>query len=205
MRRQAVMITLIAGIVLVGVLGARAHGSGGFACHLPVSLRHATEVMIRDYCFQSTVVFVDPGNSVTWTNRDAEKHNVTGANGLWLGKPMRFRDAVTLRFRVPGVFPYYCQFHPGMTGTVVVGNPADGEIGLAPPPAVDMIDFREAATPTKESSKVEQVDSRPAADRAVDDGSWFWVSLLLLGALLLAGMIFLALTGKRAPKRDKEG
>jgi plastocyanin len=197
MKRKAAMVLLISSIGLAGLSGSPARGSGGFACHLPVSMKHTSEATIKDYCFKSTVTFVEPGDSVTWTNLDPEKHNVVGANGLWYSRPMKPQDAVTLRFRVPGVFPYYCQFHFGMTGVVVVGDPDDGKIGLAPPPAVEEIESREAGESVPLAADgVEQVDTEPASD-AVNDTSWFWVFLVLLAALFVAGMIFLALMGRR--------
>jgi hypothetical protein len=79
--------------------------------------------MTKD-CFSPTVLRAETGAEVTWVNKDPEGHTVTGAAGAWgsghkeafPGKTMRFK------FDEPGVYSYTCLIHPGMTGTVVVGN-----------------------------------------------------------------------------------
>lgn len=54
---------------------------------------------------------------------DPVPHLVLGANGRW-GSFEQFGEggAVTYRFPAPGVYPYVCSLHPGMTGAVVVGR-----------------------------------------------------------------------------------
>jgi plastocyanin len=73
--------------------------------------------------FNPTIVRVDPGQAVIWTNGSREPHTVTGVAGSWGDDRELLRgDAVTYQFDEEGVFPYFCIFHPGMVGAVVVGE-----------------------------------------------------------------------------------
>lgn len=109
---------------LVGVLAApSADASGGGACPPPITNGSATKSTIKNYCFEPTVLYVKPGDTVTWVNRDPATHTVTGANRAWGSyKNLKVDASVTYRFNRPGVYPYYCVLHVGMVGTVVAGN-----------------------------------------------------------------------------------
>jgi plastocyanin len=104
-------------------LWAPVAGAGG-GCHGgEFSDARGVKVDLRDLCFTPTVIRVQPGQSVTWTNRDDTAHTVTGVAGRWGGyDELGLNDAVTYRFQSSGVFPYFCVIHPGMVGAVVVGD-----------------------------------------------------------------------------------
>jgi hypothetical protein len=58
---------------------------------------------------------------VTFVNRDPFAHNVSAYGWGWyddLGEGQAFRAT----FREPGIYPFACTIHPGMTGAIVVGN-----------------------------------------------------------------------------------
>ena len=85
----------------------------------------STEVIIDDDdadAFQPGMVTIDLGQSVTWVNLDDDPHTATGA-GFDTGI-MQPGDLGTVTFDEPGSFPYSCQIHPEMTGTVVVRDEA---------------------------------------------------------------------------------
>ena len=87
-----------------------------------------TSVNIQDLCFQPTVLRVEVGQTVTWTNLDDAPHNVAGATVEWGNYEERRRDeSVAFTFDKPGTYPYYCFVHPGMTGALVVGNGIRGD------------------------------------------------------------------------------
>jgi plastocyanin len=102
---------------------APAHASGGGGCGEPISDSPGTEVTIQNFCFSPTVLRVDPGQVVTFTNLDPYPHTVMGANAVWGSYEMlkRNREASYSLLR-PGVYPYVCTYHPGMVGVVVVGS-----------------------------------------------------------------------------------
>jgi len=80
-----------------------------------------TQVAIRNLAYQPATVTVAPGDSVTWTNRDAVNHTVTGENDLTLrSNTMPPNGTYDHTFLTAGTFTYRCDFHPSMRGTVVV-------------------------------------------------------------------------------------
>jgi manganese oxidase len=65
---------------------------------------------------------VTAGVEVVWTNLDLAPHSVTydGPDGRVDSGSMSQGQRWATRFNVPGTYGYYCRFHPGMTGTIVV-------------------------------------------------------------------------------------
>lgn len=119
-------VVLLAGVIAGGlspVFGASPAIAGG-GCHdaEPV-MRTGKVVDAKGNCFFPTVLFVNEGATVTWTNRDAVEHSVTGLGARWGDESLQQGDSVSVDFSKPGVYPYTCYFHPGMVGAVVVGQP----------------------------------------------------------------------------------
>ena len=95
------------------------------ACTLPLGpgVGGSTLVAIRDFSFQATEIRVKAGTSVTWLNCEpagTQSHTSTSNQGLWQSPLLAPGDAFTRTFDTPGVFPYHCDPHPFMTGTVTV-------------------------------------------------------------------------------------
>ena len=137
-------------ITVSSILATRvAHGGGG--CHEPSTDAKGTTVDLKEACIIPTVLRVDVGQTVTWVNRDAMAHTVTGV-GVRSGDGRGWGSfdeipqdgTFTHAFNHAGVYPYYCVLHPGMVGAVVAGDgnaaayPAEmgGSLPdvLAPPP-----------------------------------------------------------------------
>ena len=119
--------SIVAGAVLmVGVALAPgvASASGGGGCGRAVTDDDGTRIGISGFCFDPTIFRVQPGDTVTWINKDPVPHSVLGANGSWGGFDSIRRNGgeVSYRFVDAGVYPYVCTFHVGMVGAVVVGN-----------------------------------------------------------------------------------
>lgn len=116
----------VAGSVLVPV-AARAGGG----CHGPAGDTtegrgegDAVSTVITKCAFRPTVLYVDAGTEVTWSNKDIFDHTVTGANYTWGSEAIMTRgDTISQRFESDGVYPYFCMLHPGMVGVVIVGDP----------------------------------------------------------------------------------
>jgi plastocyanin len=97
--------------------------------------------------FQPSSVQVDPGQTVTWTNKDAYSHNAKCGGppdcpvNFSSGDLMPQNHSESYTFHYSGTYHYVCGAHPNMTGTVVVtGNvqpPASGagSSGSTPPAA----------------------------------------------------------------------
>jgi plastocyanin len=102
--------------------GAPAEAGGG--CHSnDFSDEATTTVELSKSCFSPTVVRVQTGDQVTWTNSDPTAHTVTGVANSW-GTDQQIAEgqSVSYKFENSGVFPYFCYLHPSMAGAVVVGD-----------------------------------------------------------------------------------
>ncbi|HSA98250.1 MAG TPA: PEFG-CTERM sorting domain-containing protein [Candidatus Nitrosotenuis sp.] len=84
-------------------------------------------------CFAPDAVTVDVGGEVTWTNDDSAAHTVTSGD-IEGGPDGKFNSDLFLagkkfshKFDEAGEFPYFCQVHPWMKGTVTVQASAEGE------------------------------------------------------------------------------
>ncbi|MEV6114474.1 plastocyanin/azurin family copper-binding protein [Streptomyces sp. NPDC052109] len=77
---------------------------------------------IKNFAFSPTALKVRAGTTVTWTNRDADAHTVTGAgSGGPLHSPaLATHGTCTYTFTKPSTYAYVCTIHPFMTGTVEV-------------------------------------------------------------------------------------
>jgi plastocyanin len=127
MFRLFAVVSLVVAVSLLTASGLNATGGGGRGCHQPLTHEHTSDIKIESYCYSPTIVRVQPGVGVSWTNRDDAPHNIIGAGGSWGGGS--HRDSNLLRgssfghtFEAAGIFPYYCSLHPGMVGVVAVGD-----------------------------------------------------------------------------------
>ncbi len=118
MRRLSVSAAF--GVLLVLTLPAFSAAGGG-GCHGASTQGKGTAVEIADACFTPTILRIDPGQSVTWTNTDPFVHNVT-ANSWGHFDDLLEGHSFTATFENGGVYPYACTYHPGMSGAVVVGD-----------------------------------------------------------------------------------
>jgi plastocyanin len=108
------------GLLLVLALPAFSAAGGG-GCHTGSTQGKGTAVDIANACFTPTILHIDPGQSVTWTNTDPFVHNVT-ANSWGHFDDLLAGHSFTATFPDAGAYPYACTYHPGMAGAVVVGD-----------------------------------------------------------------------------------
>lgn len=95
------------------LLGAAVLVMPAFAATKPVA--------IRNFAYDPPTITIAPGDTVTWTNHDASTHTVTGDNDLTLrSNSMAQGGRYEHTFPVAGSFPYHCDFHQNMRGTVTV-------------------------------------------------------------------------------------
>lgn len=89
----------------------------------------ATEAIdIENFEFRPPTVTVNMGDSVKWTNRDFASHTTTSGTGAWDSGNMSKGQSFSHVFNRKGSFPFHCDFHPSMTGTVVVLGPEQTRI-----------------------------------------------------------------------------
>lgn len=75
-----------------------------------------------DTAYAAPNILVTPGATVTWTNRDADEHDVIFLNGT-PGSPLLNQDQTFQHtFTTPGTYEYVCSRHASMLGQVVVAE-----------------------------------------------------------------------------------
>lgn len=77
-------------------------------------------VDIQNFAFSPDPIAIAVGDTVTWTNQDGVPHTATGEGGAFQSGAIAPGDSFGHTFEEAGEFPYFCEFHPGMAGTVVV-------------------------------------------------------------------------------------
>ncbi|MDQ3871947.1 MAG: hypothetical protein M3301_10095, partial [Chloroflexota bacterium] len=82
-----------------------------------------TQIKAAPCAFAPTVAYVAPGETVTFFNGPGFTHLITGANQEWGSRDVELAPErqVSYRFDKPGVYPYACALHRGMSGAIVVG------------------------------------------------------------------------------------
>ncbi|MDH3298505.1 MAG: cupredoxin family copper-binding protein [Gemmatimonadota bacterium] len=94
-------------------------------CRLPLQpgVPGSTLVIIKDFAFEPAEVTVQAGTTVTWVNcaePDEPAHTTTADQGAWNSPLLPPGASFTHTFSQAGSFPYHCEPHPFMTGSIVV-------------------------------------------------------------------------------------
>ena len=96
------------------ILGVAIVGGG-----IALAADHA--VAISGFSFSPAQITIAVGDTITWTNSDAQAHTASADDGAWDSGPLPGTGATrSVTFQQAGTFPYHCDIHPTMTGTVTV-------------------------------------------------------------------------------------
>ncbi|MHA7154830.1 cupredoxin domain-containing protein [Arthrobacter sp. TMN-50] len=167
--------------------GAVSLGSAGMAIAAPPSaplsvpaMTQAEDVVITitDFSFDVSGP-VSPGATVTVTNNDSEAHTVS-STALESGS---IPGGTSLTFSAPsepGEYPFICDFHGNMMGTLVVQAAAAPAPTEAPEPA-----STPAPTPTSQMGKMPVGGADTGVQGSSSEGS--------VGGMVLGGGLLLAL------------
>jgi plastocyanin len=119
----ALAIVAIAGTAAGATVAAK---TGGGGCHDPKTEGAGVTVDLKNNCFLPTVLHIERGAEVRFESFDKQVHTVTGVGaGSWGSyDEMPHGGKLTATFDEPGVYPYFCVFHPGMVGAIVVAEDA---------------------------------------------------------------------------------
>jgi plastocyanin len=84
------------------------------------------EVEVLPCAFGPTSAQIPVGGTVTFVNESDFDHLVTGANQEWGDRDTELRPnaKVAYTFAKPGIYPYACALHRGMSGAIIVGDVA---------------------------------------------------------------------------------
>ena len=77
-------------------------------------------VSIHNFAFGSARLEVSRGTRIIWTNTDSDPHTVTSDKGLWASDALDTGTQFARVFTTAGTFPYHCNIHPFMHGTIIV-------------------------------------------------------------------------------------
>ena len=117
-----------AGLLLIPVAAAPFALAGNPCYHgfdVPeVTVGPGSDVKLMPCAFDPTITVIQPGETVTFRNSELDVHLVTGANAEWGDRDIQIKpnQSVAYTFEKPGVYPYACTLHPGMSGAIVVGD-----------------------------------------------------------------------------------
>ncbi len=172
----ATLALLTVGLVAAPVVAAGDPCYHGFQIP-PRTEATETQIKVAPCAFAPTVTHVAVGSTVTFFNGPDFTHLVTGANGDWGSRDTELRpgQTVSYRFDTPGIYPYACALHRGMSGAIVV---------------------RDAAAARGAASTAETATS---SGSAADAGSWP-IAAGTVGALGLLGLAILL--ARRRPSQN---
>ena len=189
MLRRTPLIVLVVSLFMLLVPNVAAGGG----CHASSEVNSAraggdATIDIEKCGYSPDILYIEPGTEVSWVNRDPVPHTVTGI-GLTLGGESELskgEKTETFRFKDAGVFPYYCIFHPGMAGALVVGD----------------VDAVKASADNFQSIPlaVGAGDDRPQRGGDGDEGSAWLVPMVAVALASLASVV-LIVTGLRRRRR----
>ncbi len=80
----------------------------------------AEKVEIVEFTYEPDPVTIEEGGKVTWINRDSAPHTATADDGSFDTGTLEEGKLKSETFKEPGTYPYFCEIHPDMRGTVEV-------------------------------------------------------------------------------------
>jgi plastocyanin len=131
-------------------------------------------VDIVDLAFDPVDLAVVKGATVTWTNQGQAPHTVTSRDGDWTSDMLPTNAQFSHTFDTVGRFEYLCTLHPGMSAQVTVSEAVGAPVSVV----------------------------QQAAGPVADPGQPGHSGSSTLVTILLAGMLFLGMTGFLAGRRS---
>ncbi|MBI5879859.1 MAG: cupredoxin domain-containing protein [Chloroflexi bacterium] len=86
----------------------------------PAAVAGIANVSIASFAFSPSVITVPVGTTVVWTNNDPFTHTATSDAAIWDSGQIGPGQVFSMTFNAVGDFPYHCNIHILMHGTVVV-------------------------------------------------------------------------------------
>jgi len=80
-------------------------------------------VTINNFAFTPGTITVPVGTRIVWTNQHSFTHTTTSDTSVWDSGFLTTGQSFNFTFTQPGTFPYHCNIHLGMHGTVIVLPP----------------------------------------------------------------------------------
>jgi plastocyanin len=107
----AVTLTIAMAMVAIAMTGSISFHGDNLTCAFAV-------VQIKNGTFQPASVYIFRNATVVWTNPGPEEHSICVGGDI--SPPLMAGESYTKNFHEFGVYEYYCRYHPGERGTVIV-------------------------------------------------------------------------------------
>jgi plastocyanin len=78
------------------------------------------DVEIEDFAFKPAAITATVGQTVTFTNKDSAPHTATLDDGSCTTPNIAAGGSDALTFNAAGTYPFHCNVHPDMKGTITV-------------------------------------------------------------------------------------
>ena len=78
------------------------------------------KVEIVEFTYEPDPVTIEEGGKVIWINRDSAPHTATADDGSFDTETLEQGKIKSESFKKAGSYPYFCEIHPSMRGTVEV-------------------------------------------------------------------------------------
>ena len=117
---------IVATYVLSGNMNMGVAGSGNIVQQTTATSIPDNSTVVRivsnagSNSFSPNPVEVKVDETVTWINDDSGRHTVTSKDGVFDSGMMGKGQSFSYTFDKAGEYPYFCDPHPNMVGTVVV-------------------------------------------------------------------------------------
>lgn len=98
---------------------ASAPAAGGAPC-AESSAAGEVSVSIEGFAFNPSSITAKVGQTITFTNGDSAPHTATLDDGSCTTKQIAGSGSDGLTFTVAGTYPFHCNVHPTMKGTITV-------------------------------------------------------------------------------------
>ena len=123
MRRTIIGLAVPLFMASALMVSAAPAAAGGGGCFQPDTQGTGGSVTLTALCFSPTILYVQPGATVTWKNDDGLRHLVAGTFSAW-GSPTTLEEGQSMSHKFPtaGIFAYSCPLHYGMNAVVIVGD-----------------------------------------------------------------------------------
>lgn len=77
-------------------------------------------IRAENFSFMPKTLTIEKGTRITWTNYDSSSHIVSSDTNLFSSEIMQQNETYSRTFNELGTFPYHCNLHAEMTGTIEV-------------------------------------------------------------------------------------
>ncbi len=121
-RRRSLLLPFFVAVLAAAlglVLAHSRRSPGGSKASATVSGK-TTSIKIANYGYQSATLTVRVGTKISVTNTDQTAHTLTARSGVFDSGTINPGKTAHITLTKPGLYPYYCQLHAFMSGTIKV-------------------------------------------------------------------------------------